>query len=265
MTMICGAGCARRRRLGLDRLLLAALQVARVLRLGSQTLHGVHDVLLLREEGVAQLLRPVELLVHHRQHVRKRDQRLHGRIPGLLLHLLRNGVALDLRMLLGPARGLHDLERIGRGHEDLRQQRVRIQRDGCDDLLQLFGLEWRRLRLSRALRGSRLRLGRTLRLACEATTVQARARPQGSAKSSASARLIPLPRACRRATEVVLATLAQPFGVWYFVNCIEPHLVSDAPDIIARAGLSRTVRFRRPVPSRRVSSSRSAIRWRAVE
>jgi len=119
-------------------------------------LHGIHDILLLREEGVAELLRPVELLVHHRQHVGKRDQRFHARVPGFFLDGLRDRIAFDVGMLLLPARRLHDFQRIGRGHEDLREQRIRIQRDRRDDLFQLFGLErWRLcwcLRLSVRLR-----------------------------------------------------------------------------------------------------------------
>ena len=41
-------------------------------------------------------------------------------------------------MLLQPAIGFHDFGRIGRGGEDLRDQRVRVQGDRRDELVQLF-------------------------------------------------------------------------------------------------------------------------------
>jgi hypothetical protein len=34
-------------------------------------LNGRHHLLLLRKEGIAELLCPVELLAHHRQHLRE--------------------------------------------------------------------------------------------------------------------------------------------------------------------------------------------------
>ena len=43
-------------------LLLARLQIALVIRFLAELLNGVHDILLLREEGVPQFLRPVQLV-----------------------------------------------------------------------------------------------------------------------------------------------------------------------------------------------------------
>ena len=48
------------------RLLVCGLQVALRLRLGAQSLHGVQDILLLRQKRVAQLLGQVDLFAHHR-------------------------------------------------------------------------------------------------------------------------------------------------------------------------------------------------------
>jgi hypothetical protein len=79
--------------------------------------------------------------------LRERDHRLDADVPGLLLHRLDGGVALDVRIRLDPARGLNDLQRIGRGHQHLRQQRIRIQRDRRHQRLDLLGLERRRFGL----------------------------------------------------------------------------------------------------------------------
>jgi adenylate cyclase len=51
----------------------------------AKTLDRSHDVLLLGHDGVAQLLHPVELLVHHPQDPRKRHQRFDAGIPRLCL------------------------------------------------------------------------------------------------------------------------------------------------------------------------------------
>ena len=56
---------------------------------------------------------------------------------------LHRCIALDLRIGLDPARGVDDLQRIGRGHQHLREQRVRIERDRRDERLDLLGLEGR--------------------------------------------------------------------------------------------------------------------------
>ena len=133
-----------RRRLHDDLLLLGRLQVAFGLRLGAQALHGVHHVLLLREERVAELLGPVELLVHHREHLRERDQRLDARVPGLALAARPRGPCPSaFGFAFEPARRFDDLERIGRGHQHLREQRVGIERDRRDELLDLLRLERR--------------------------------------------------------------------------------------------------------------------------
>jgi hypothetical protein len=44
-------------------------------------------------------------------------------------------------MLLHPPFGFHDLDRVGGRRKNLRNQRVRIQGDRCDELIQLRGIE----------------------------------------------------------------------------------------------------------------------------
>ena len=133
-----------------DRLLLGGLELAVVAGLGPQPLDRVHDIRLLRQHGVAELLRPIELLRHHRQHVRDLDQRLHAVVPALLSERAGERIALHVLVGLGPAIRLHDLERIGRGDQHLRQQRIRVQRDRRHQLLELRRLEQRLRRRGRA-------------------------------------------------------------------------------------------------------------------
>jgi hypothetical protein len=54
-----------------NRLLLVRAQL--VVRIGfrPQALNGVHDIRLLREDRIAQLLRPTELVTHHSQNIRR--------------------------------------------------------------------------------------------------------------------------------------------------------------------------------------------------
>ena len=111
--------------------------IAGRLRLGSQRLHGVHHVRLLREECVAELLGPVEFVAHHLERLRHRGQRFDARIPGLALHLAFECLALNTGILLRPSRGFDNFERIGRGHQNLAEQRVWIERDRRHELLDL--------------------------------------------------------------------------------------------------------------------------------
>jgi hypothetical protein len=67
-------------------------------------------------------------------------------------------LALELLVCFRPSIGLHDLERIGRSHEDFGEQRVWIKRDGGDELVELLR---RQKLLIRCRRGRRL--GRGLR------------------------------------------------------------------------------------------------------
>ena len=146
-------------------LLRAAGQRARRLRPPAQNLHGVEHILLLLEDGVAQLLRPFELVVHHLQHVREGHERLHRGVPALRLQRLRQRLALQ-RCALGlsePARRLDDLDRIGGRHQHLRQQLVGEERDGREKLLELRLAEQFGVRLHRPRRDRDTRAGRHLR------------------------------------------------------------------------------------------------------
>ncbi len=129
--------------LHLDLLLLVALQISGGLGLRAQVLHGVHHLRLLREERVAQLLRPGEVLVHPVQHLGEGGQRLDALVPRLVLQRILERRALQPGVLLAPARGLDDLERIRRRHQHLRQQRIGVERDRGQHRVEFLLLEGR--------------------------------------------------------------------------------------------------------------------------
>ena len=129
--------------LGRDRLLRCRSERTGGLRTLAQALNGVHDIRLLREKGVAELLGPLQIAVHHAQELRKRNERFDARIPGLLLQRRRQYVALKRRVggSLQPAVRLDNLERVGRGHQDLCNQRIGVERNRCHQPIDLRGGE----------------------------------------------------------------------------------------------------------------------------
>ena len=78
--------------------------------------------------------------IEHFQHLRKRHERLHTRIPGLLLERVSQLPALERRVarLLNPAIGFDDFQRIGRRHQHLGDERIRIERDRREHLTGLL-------------------------------------------------------------------------------------------------------------------------------
>jgi hypothetical protein len=102
----------RRGLLNDHRLLFRGLQVALRLRLGTESLNGVQDVLLLRQKRVAQPLGHVELLAHHGKDLGEVHQRLHTRVPAL--RLKGRGKRLALQGLVRPCPTIsqHNLQGI---------------------------------------------------------------------------------------------------------------------------------------------------------
>jgi len=110
-----------------------------------QALHGVHDLAFLREERLAELPGPVELLVHAGEQLGKGEQGLDARVPVPVRGGAHRFVAGQSGVGARPARRLHDFQRVGRGHEHLGQQGIRIQRDRSEHLLELCLREGRAL------------------------------------------------------------------------------------------------------------------------
>lgn len=130
------------------------LQIAGSLRLGAQLLNRIEHVLLLGQKRVAELLGPVQLIVHHLKRLRHCRQGFDAGIPGLGLHRVLKRLSLDRWVLPRPSSRLDHLQRIGRSHQDLREQQIRIERDRRDELRDLR-LRERRLVLGLGLHWSR--------------------------------------------------------------------------------------------------------------
>ena len=117
--------------------LLVAVQIAGSVGALAQELHAIHHLAFLREKGLAQALRPIQILVHAVQDFRERHQRLDADIPVLVLDRVDRVLAFQAGMLARPARGLRHFQRVGGRDQHLRQHAVRIQRDRRQHLVQI--------------------------------------------------------------------------------------------------------------------------------
>ncbi len=111
----------------------------------AQILHGLHYPILIGHERFAQAPRPVEARIHHVEHLGKRGQREHAGIPSLPHEGVVERAAGEPRVFAHEAGRLHDVQREGRRHEHLREELVRIQRDGREQRVELL-LGERRIR-----------------------------------------------------------------------------------------------------------------------
>jgi hypothetical protein len=119
-------------RLSLHRLFLAGLQGSFALRFGAHALDGIKDILLLREKGVPQVGRPLDVAGQSLHSLRNTGHRLHARVPLLFCDRISQHLAFQVFVLLHPLLKLNDLERIrGRGQR-LGQQRIGIKSDRRD-------------------------------------------------------------------------------------------------------------------------------------
>jgi hypothetical protein len=116
-----------------------------LLRFRPNTLDGVHRVLLLREKGFAELLHPLELTVHPLEDLRRANQSFDAIVPFVVFERFVQGIALQAWIGFCESRRLDNLKRIRGCLEDLRHERVRIQRNGRDNVLEFLGLEGTRV------------------------------------------------------------------------------------------------------------------------
>ena len=121
-----------------DRLLIGGGKIP--LRAGAipHALDGFHHVVLLAEHGIAEILRPVEIVVEQGEGFREGNEGFDTRLPRLRLHGLVESGSAESLVFLAPAAGLDDLQGIGGRHHGLREQIIGIERDRCDQLLQLI-------------------------------------------------------------------------------------------------------------------------------
>jgi hypothetical protein len=130
---------------GFHLLLFGGLQTTLVLSPLAHPLNGIHDVALLRQKGIAQVNRPLDVVSQALYHVRKGRQSLDTRIPRLFRHRIREGLIFQVLVAIQPPLEQNDFQRIrGRG-QYLGQQRVWIQGNRRYQRIQLLGRKLGRL------------------------------------------------------------------------------------------------------------------------
>jgi hypothetical protein len=104
-------------------LVVSGLQCASGVGLRAQSLDSIHDVHLLRQESIPDLLHPAQPVVHYLENLRERYQRLHACVPVLLFEGCREFIAAELRIVrvADPTVGFDHFKGVGRGHENLCQ------------------------------------------------------------------------------------------------------------------------------------------------
>ena len=138
-----------------------------------QQLDGIHHIGALRENGVAEIVGPVDVAGHHVENGREGKQRENAGIPGKLIGIDGVGklLAAQIVMLVRPARSVGDIVAECGGGQNLREQRVGIKSDARNHAVELLGRKgsrrslvvlalWRRALLI----GRRWRLLRVLRV-----------------------------------------------------------------------------------------------------
>jgi hypothetical protein len=125
--------------LGFDLLLLGCFQRPLIVSFLAHTLNGVHNIALLRQEGVAEISRPLDVISQPLYHGGQSGQGLDARIPGLFRHCIGKFLILQIRILFEPSLEKDDFERICRSRKYLSQQRVWIERNRRYERIQLLG------------------------------------------------------------------------------------------------------------------------------
>jgi hypothetical protein len=118
---------------GINDLLRSRVEVAESSRLCAQPLHCIHDIRWLIQKRPAQVSRPGQIVVHHSEHFRVVGDGSDAAIPWLGFDKAR--VASSSNVTVCP----NDLLRHRCRRQDLRQERVGVQGDGCHHLVEFIG------------------------------------------------------------------------------------------------------------------------------
>ena len=127
------------------RLLRIAAQRACRIGLTAQALNGICDSRLIRREGISDRGVVVDVLRHHVDNLREIYECDECGVETLLLCRIGESCSRQVGVGRQPIVDVEDLLRVCRSCHDLRQQRVRIQCDRGQQLIQLFRTKRRRL------------------------------------------------------------------------------------------------------------------------
>ena len=119
------------------------LQIAGSLCLGTQCLNRRHHIGGLRVVCLSERRGPAEVLRQVVEDGRKLRERFHAGIPLLFIDGLIQRCACQILVLLKPADGGSNLVGEGCGSKNLGNERVRVERDGRHQLLQIVRREGR--------------------------------------------------------------------------------------------------------------------------
>ena len=119
--------------------LFGGFQVSGVFGLLAHALHGIHHIVLLREERVSQVGRPLDVLGQQLDDIRQGRQSLDAGVPILLLHGVGQRLVFEVLVLGQPLLQLNDLQWIGGGHQHLAEQRIGVERDRRHQRIELVG------------------------------------------------------------------------------------------------------------------------------
>jgi len=94
-------------------LLLSRFQIAVVVSLFAHALHGIHHIALLRQESVAQICGPLNIVCHALHHIGQTCHRLNTWVPGLFSDRVGQCFVFLFRVLQKPLLKLNEFEGIG--------------------------------------------------------------------------------------------------------------------------------------------------------
>jgi hypothetical protein len=118
--------------LGNDRLFIVVDQIPDGPRPPPEALDRPGHVFRLVEEGIPQVGSPIHIPAHHEQNVWVVGHCFHGLVPVLLVDPGRIPAACQ------PRRRIGYFFRIGRGRQDLSEQRVRVERNRSQQVIELL-------------------------------------------------------------------------------------------------------------------------------
>src|SRR5262249_7257454 len=127
--------------LGFNLLLLGGLQRAFICCFLAHTLNGVHYFILLCQEGVSQIICPLDVVGQLLHGITEGSHGLNAWVPVLFHDGISQGFVLEIFILLQKLLKRDNLQRIGAGDQCLAEQRIGIERNRSDKRIELVGRE----------------------------------------------------------------------------------------------------------------------------
>jgi hypothetical protein len=101
-------------------------------------LYGVHHITFLSQKRISKVRRPGNVFGQVLHDTGKNHESLNTGIPVLIPCGLGQRLISKIRIALDPLTGFDDFKRIRCGDKNLADQRIRIQRNRCDQIIELI-------------------------------------------------------------------------------------------------------------------------------